>query len=734
MTKKRREIIVDLANNFQSVTNFFPVIIVTGPIGIGKSEFTKDLVEHLQTNKKIDAVINFNFDVDNDYLCRFLKTISIHFPDSDYDTVKYNFDETVFNDSRLNDLLFQIQDTSPEYHQNISEYLKLIFYPSINKTTDIKAESDINAILNKVLDKKGDIRLISDNGRVAAESLIVDLMNLFYPITNEFSNHEKYLEQLKSPIKILLNFDNFDKISYSIFKWLNDYCLPVCMEGKFSNFVTYNFQNNNSGLLISQFFEFYFLVSNRINPLKIEELDYFNKLLPKTRHISLLPLSLDETIDYISKFNLKTKKPVNELHNISYGIPYFIDLWVEYFNIAETNEEQSLINHKICEKIFDGKTDEQIDALRSAAYLELFDEEALRCFPQLRNIYREAYTFINFVNDISSLENNKLFIRNPFKEIIKDSTKHSSPKTADNLEKISKLYYDVRKNYKRISNSDFNVIRSFAYFNYFDIDVALERAFESDAPLAKTFIKNYPDYFDKNFYAYRLKDEHRDKLQQINRLIDFDKFDDKKKLIDKLWHEYSIELNEEIATLEVKLEKLKVEFEEFNGNPDNKKNYYEEHQRIFIEKENELITIRKKIGDYSPSKNVTSAIINYTAGIVAFLASYFFPDIFSTPDNHSSIVIIQYILYLLSSVFILAGFYYIRKIIRLIAKKNEIKILEEQLNVVQNEKEEHQSYMTKFRESNNNWQKRYQEITDQMKVISSRINELKEKLKYSFKK
>lgn len=728
MSSKRQNSIHEITTTISNNSN--STILVNGQFGIGKSEFVKILTSEIFNKRAVDAIISFNFDIENDYLAQYLKSINITFPDSEFDSINYNFNETMYNEHRLNELLTGIKKNK-ELSKTIDEHLKLVYYPDLLKESALEIDSAFNEALSTEIETKGDRRLILENGRVQSESLIVDLMNLFYPITPEYDSYEKYLNDIKSPIRLCIIIDNIDKIAWSMLHWIDSQLIPISTKGRFKEFVTYSFQNDQD-ILINQFFDISFVVSTRINTSDLKEFVNLSRNNSSVHQYKLEPFDLEELTEYIRNNGASYNGNIEELMKLSYGIPYFVDLWLDAFNLGYDSSGKTFIYQKITDKIFDCKTPEQIEAIICASFCESFDEQILRVFPQLNKVYKNAFKFLEFTNDMVVNIDGQLKFTEPYKEIINTASRINSQKTVENIEKIIKLYLSVRSNFKKLTQIEFNILRNLAYFNYFDVGLALDRAYEEDAPAARNFITKYPEYFEKNLYTFRLKENHKHQFQQLNKLLDKDKFEDKRKFIEYIWNNYKSEMTAESSEIKAKLNELEGNLNAHTGKSSVKKNTYEDHQRVFIEKENELISIRKEIEEYSPAKNLTTGILNVSAGIIAIFVSYFFPDLFQTHDNHSSIIIIQYILYFCSLVFTILGLYYFQRATALIMKKKEINELKVKLKNVEDEKMLHQEEMSLLRDNKKNHQRRYTDINDQIKALNSRMNELQEKQKFPY--
>ena len=73
-------------------------------------------------------------------------------------------------------------------------------------------------------------------------------------------------ESIIRPKKVLILIDDAQSEIGSILEWLTGCFLKYCYEKTFKDFISYDIQSFKTDLKISDFFDFRFVISNRISP------------------------------------------------------------------------------------------------------------------------------------------------------------------------------------------------------------------------------------------------------------------------------------------------------------------------------------------------------------------------------------------------------------------------------------------------------------------------------------
>ncbi len=700
-----------------------PITLVLGQFGIGKSEIVREVVDKFSENSFFDCLININFGVEKRFISNYLKSTEIHFPKSDTGSFNSDINETCYNDNRLTELIKLLADKDKEVAETATKQFQLKLFQTVEESSDFRRDDYIKKI-EALLDKKGDRRLILENSRVTAESLIVDLMNMFFPNTEKYTSFDKYLETISSPVKILFVFDNFDRIAYSVFNWLSEYFLPTCLQSKFGDFIAFNVRESEKELFINQFFNFHFIISNRVDPSLNDFFPFFSKNFDLIQKFELTLWNHDESLSYLQSQKLPENINYEDIIADSFGNQFLMDMFIHEKQSEIKEFDKKSVYNKIIKKYLDGKTPNQADSIKLASLVESISIKDLRSFPALFDKYTYSWNFLLFLNDLTEMKDQKLTFRHPFNQIFKfvfaDSRKQEIIESM-NLFTILETINDLIPN---LTDDELKIIRSLAYFENFDYDIAIESAFLDKASDAKIFVQKHSSLFFKHLHTHSLKGDIRNVLMKLNNIIDKDKLDAKNNLVKSIWNKRLKETTIEKSNILEKLGVLNKESDEFNGDPTKGKNYFEDHQRKFIKAENDLIQLRKSLGDFSSSRFIINLMINTSATILSFLTSYFFPDIFSTPENHTSILVIQYLLYIISFVFGFLSIHNGYKILKIRMQRDEVQAVEEKIALLEQEKSGYQEEMKLFKDSKSSWQKRSQEVSEQIKTLKFRLDSI----------
>ena len=518
-------------------------------------------------------------------------------------------------------------------------------------------------------------------------------------------------------------FDNLDNHYYSIINWLNDEFIPVCLNGKINDFICFYPSENDINLKISDLIDFRFIISSRINPLVSSDLSCLSKCNIKYEQIELELFDSNETKEYLRRKKIEDEDISDKVHQYSYGIPYLIDLLTD--NNDEINEITRDNAYQIfSSKILDCEDKYFVEAIKFASILNQLDVETLECNKTIQGNEDRLFDLLVFSNDMFLFDGKSIKLKEPIKTIISKSLDRNNKSLVLEYQYISKVIEIIKNKIENISYAELKILRSLAYFNRFDSKFAIGNAFDDKAESAVKFINNNNTFVRKNKHTYSINENLIEPLNEYNRIIDREKYDLKKQLVDRIWAERRNELNSEKESLSLKISTNENIIKELLENPSRVKQEYENHQRAYIEVENELIKIKKSLEELSPVKFLPSFVVNITAGILSFLIAYFFPVIFSTPENQSSVVIIQYILFLITFVFLFISFRFLYKMLKLQLNKKEKKKIIEKIKEKEIESAEHQNQMNKLRDLSLNGQKQMKEISEKLYSDKKRLSEI----------
>jgi DNA polymerase III delta prime subunit len=725
MTVVRKQKLNELIDGIVKEENRLSIILLNGGFGFGKSEFLRNLIEELGGKNYTDAFCRFDFRFDKSFIDDFLVSFEFVLPGSDSTDVTYDFDESTYNRIHLRELLDTIEESDAELYNSLLGSLLPEYYHF--ESSGNLSDKEIEERLGKVIEKKGDSRFLLQHNRVIAESFLVDLMNLFYPLDEKFPFYSSYLSEIQAPVRIFIVFDNIDTVAYSALKWLNDNLLPLFINGTFGELISYDINEELESVEISKFFDFRFILSSRVDILLLKEFDFFQSNGDKINSVELNLMLREETKDYLAGRNIDVSY-LDLMFYYSSGLPFLIDLLVE-FNADEINEVvRDSIYEIFTEKLLDSHPELVQESIKMSAFINEFDEDYLRCNRIIADRNKDAFNYLKFTNDLYTCKNNRLSLKEPFKRVLSMSLERSNKSDIIEYRNIAVVYRKTKGQYPKLRMEELNILRSLAYFKNFDMTLAIDLAFDDKSVSAKNFVKSHSEFFIRNKHTLRLKEEEHSILDEYNKIIDRQKYELKKQFILNIWQKREKGLKSELDKTENSLSELSKKSKVYGDDPSKVKLQYDNHQKSFIEKENDLINLRKKLENYSYNKYVFSLVVNFTAAVMSFIVGYFFPELFSTPKNHSSIIIIQYILYFISCVFLFMGVNFIYKIIKSILNKKVVQKIQDEINILDEERMTHREEMSNLKSILSDWQKNVNEINEEERILKEKVKEIKELL------
>jgi hypothetical protein len=719
MTSPKLEKISEIVGNWMSGSKE-TVFLVNGIFGSGKSEFVEDLCKEITNNNLTDSFIRFNFESPRNYLLEYFPDLEIQFTNDDSAILKYDFNESLYNRNRFLQLSSEL---ASRHSDEIDRFLK---QRRINRFPAKIEESDNK--LNDILERNSDKRLLLKYNRTISESLIADFLNLIYQQGEEKLSFSEIKERIVNPFRITFIIDNFDNISFSVFDWLNAEMLELVHSGKLADFTSYAFEENDKAIFVNELLDIKFIISSRVNPIELDYFKWFTHNSRYIRHIEIEVMDYSETDEYAKSKGLDDENVIKKIYEFSHGIPYLIDLL-----FRNSEDEINEITRDNCYQIFTSKfldSEDKVfaDATQFASVINKAGIQYLECNKKIKSLAEETYEKLKFSNDIFSVNDDALIMAEPIKTIVKKATERNNKAQYLEYQYIQKIVDTVGDRFSKYNSEEIKILRALAYFKNFDLEHAVPAAFDDKAKTATDFIIANKDLFKKGKSSYSFDSDSQSILSDYNRLTDREKFELKQQLISKIWNDRKSELTDEMTRLKDTVKEQTAEHESLTINPAKYRTDYDTHQRMFIENENELIILKKQLTEFSLSRHVSSFFITLVAGVLSFVVAYFFPTIFMTSQNQSSVEIIQYSLFGLSLVFLFIAMSTAFKMIKISSNKKGKRSITDKIAKIQKENDEHQLQMNSLRDLSMNGQKQAKELFERIENNQKRIKEIEELL------
>lgn len=148
---------------------------------------------------------------------------------------------------------------------------------------------------------------------------------------------------------------------------------------------------------------------------------------------------------------------------------------------------------------------------------------------------------------------------------------------------------------------------------------------------------------------------------------------------------------------------------------------FENTQKSFIEKENELIELRKQLNVFTTNRYYTNSGLNFIFAIIIAVLAFFFPDIFSSPENHSSMFMVQFILYFVVIVFCVLSLYNLYQGLKLASKNKQRYEINTKLINAEQERSNLQEQMTRLKENQEINKNLLAEKKEQLELLKKRL-------------
>jgi hypothetical protein len=713
------------------------IYFVNGIFGVGKSWFVRNFIDEVLEKKVVDALCFFDGDYQLTNIYDFVKTMTVNYKSAHDTQNSILFSECDYNITRFNELIEILKEKDISLTNDILLRTSLISESDylFEDSKSIKHTFD-EQLLEKHIDKKGDIRLMADAFRVSVEALIVDLMNMYFPWENVGDDFERFYSE-SEPVKILFVFDNIESFDYSLNKWLSEYFLEFCCEKKFSDFISYNISYIKDETKISKYLDLRFIISSREDYFVNKDFEYcWEKYETITGLLKLEPLNENNLQDLFDYLKVTINQPNSDIIELTKGLPLLLMKYIEYFDSTGTEQ----LRLPICETAFNsitkGLSTQEIHWLKCASFLEDFNEKGLRLFDETGTGYKSAYLFLKNKNSISEYNNStdKINIKNVIKEFSAEYIKNIQPEFYEDCTERAIVYKNTFDVLDRINVDDLNVVRSFAYFKAFNNESAIEDTFQTDVHLAKEYILNHPECFVNNKTTCSLKSNLAQKLDEYNKVVDGRKYELKKQLIKDSWSKYSDELNKKISEFSTELEHLKSESAELDEGIKVSRQEYDKDQTDFFETENSLIEMRRETLIFTKKSNISAGIICLVLTIILIVVTNYFPDMFK--DLNSGNKELYDILYISSYSFsilfgILTIVYFIKEI-NVLTRKDEYRQLKEEIIILEEENSQRQTRMRANKELRSDSETKLSEMTVKKKLLESEIENINMKLEEPF--
>ncbi len=689
---------------------------IHGLFGAGKSTLIRHIEDRIIKDCLADAIMISNEDANVRYLPEFVHQLALSFQSCTTDVHRFNIGETESRRLRFLEIIGEIQANDFALWEKVNEEnLLKIGQQSGEKTgtKDIHTHNILtyeSAVKNQ-FNNPDDQRLSLDTGNVVSESFIVDLMNTFFPINSKVKSLEDYIRN-SPPRKIVIVIDTFEKISGAINDWLLESLLPYCFKKRFGDFRSYDSPYLQPEFAVSQFLDFRFIIAGR-EPVSLTDKERrWDRYRSQMLEIHLGGFNEAEITQFLKSEGIPGEPNADDVKSMTEGLPYLVSLWADAQKAQRQGAEKMFLSTLAEQRIFWYKTDEQKEWIRSAAFCEWFDADALRCFPLSNENYREAFNYLRNTSELTRpnpIKATKLMLHPVIGTCVREATVQESEDVARQYTNIWQTFKEANTILGEMDPGEREIARNLAYFPRFDEEFALKEFFGSESSQAHEFLKTHSQLFKKNSATLSVTPEVEKVLTNYNKLIDRADFNEKNAKVRDIWAERKIQLESAIEENTTEISRLRDEVIGLEGEVELKRQMAGAAQGRFIESENEANLLKRRWNYRLSNRDVAVARLSFFIAAVCLVLGYFIPDIIASLDPVAAAEtgpLFQKVLYALGFIFGSAFFVFLFRLLYVRSQKSEMARMQENRESVELKSAKERSEMQFYNQESESASKR----------------------------
>lgn len=362
-----------------------------------------------------------------------------------------------------------------------------------------------------------DHRLMLEPGNVMAEAIILDLIDTFYRRAGE-----QVTDAPKMPRRILVIIDTYEKITAVVNPWLLESLLPYLFQKRFSDFRAHELSGLPERAHVRDFLDVRFIVAGRERLSFTDPERRWDRYREQLREMRIGPFTHEELARFLELSGFDGAEQVDQVEDLTQGLPYLASLWVDVAQDSPMDGRQAFLNARAEERIFWYKTPEQREWIRSAAFLDWFDADALRCLEPVGDAAPRAFEYLRNSSEVarpSPSRAGKFELHAIIRQALRLSTEQESGDRAQYFREAAASFYGAADILERFATNERRLLRKLAYFARFD-DLAIERLFGSEAHSVRSLMVDASDLFVRSGTGWALEPECRERLARYNRFAD----------------------------------------------------------------------------------------------------------------------------------------------------------------------------------------------------------------------
>lgn len=715
MSINRKQELQRIVNeSFLPDTNHKNIFFIDGLFGVGKSWLINAIIEIFSENKLCDAFLKFDNSREVSFLPDFMIKCIGNTIDKNGNYSEFSINEISFQNEEFYNLLNKIKHNKPEDFDKIIENYFVSNSTYIRLKVESKDRKKWISRIEDLLARNMEKRLLFNTGRIFAEALIVDTISNLFPIDKNHQSLQSYIDE-GTRKKVLITFDNFDSFHCCILEFLMQDLFPLALNLKFSDFISQKFNLVSEETKVSDLIDFNIIIALRKKVLNYYPYEDYEDFKDNISEIELHPFTREdiETLLYDLGFD---KTHLESILKISYGLPYILEIWFESKKYQENEDNEKIFLKLISERINKYFSEEESEWLLLASYLEKFNENLIRCFPQMHLKHKEVWEFFRINNDLCEFYNDDreyLTIKSLIRHYLHQSEQENSEEKIKEINKIENIFNSAEKILNKLNTKQRTILLNLSYFKRFDLSNSLKQFIANDIKQISQFVESHQEYFIKNQFTYSVIEEYRIKLISFNKYWDQEKYEEKKELAEKAWELAQKEIITKKNRLEKELNNLELEEKDLVKSQTHNKQLIDKLQKQILQNENEIIIIKRRINQFGGKINIRKAGFCFVIGLFVIFTSIFTDSILKTSFSQEALSTLKTFLQIVSIIFGFCGIIYSLKFIFNKSRKREIERQKQKISTIEKEIE--------------NLQSETKQLNEEVTIAQNRIDYLKEK-------
>lgn len=604
------------------------IVALYGLFGAGKTTLLRRIRSIVEGDRLSHALFVTNEDINLGTLPEFVYNLATGFISLDPDVTRLITDETDARRRRYLQIVGRLNaDTFPLLKELREE--RLVLAEGSGTYGERQLEADMLALeiaVKNQFNNPDDQRLLLDTANVMTESFIVDLMNTFFPLgEGDEETLEGFLAAGKAPKKVILVIDTYEKITSLLNPWLLESFLPYAFQKRFGDFQSYRTPYLPDGTFVREFFDFRLVIAGR-ERLSLTDperrWDRYRDVLSETR---VGPFSQRELGEYLRLNGFDPAKELDRVAELTQGLPYLVSLWVDATKADAGGAERAFVNSLAEQRIFWYKTPEQQDWIRSAAFLDWFDVDALRCFAPIGRNAQRAFEYLRNSSEVarpSARKQGKFEVHEIIRVALRQSTFQESGDLALQLKESAEAFYDASDLFNRFEPEERHLLRRLAYFASFD-DEAIDLFFGGEAHIARELVARAGDLFLAKRFTRAFQPEVARKLKRYNRCADREEYQQTVEHVHRVWEKRRSGIEGEIAQKTSEIDRAEGRIRELHQEEKKNAELRAEARQHLTSLEGELMLTKRRWNQRLTSRDVLVARTSFFLTVLFLLVVLF---------------------------------------------------------------------------------------------------------------